>query len=225
MKVLLIEDSPRLQKSIQTGLRKSGFAVDVVGDGKEGLWKAESSEYDVIILDLMLPGLDGLSVLQQLRSKGKKTHILILTAKDTVENRVSGLKSGADDYLVKPFAFEELVARVQALCRRNYSTKTTSILIGDLEIDTSNRSVTRKGHSIELTAREYMLLEYLASRKGQVISRNEIEEHIYDDLADPMSNVVDSAICILRKKLNEPDLPNLIHTRRGMGYLLEERSA
>ena len=225
MHLLLIEDSTRLQTSVGRGLRKAGYAVDITGDGKEGLWLAESNEYDTIILDLMLPGLDGLSLLSRLRARQNAAHVLILTAKDTVENRVTGLQTGADDYLIKPFAFEELLARVQALCRRSYQRKNPRITIDDLEIDTAARAVVRKDKTIDLTPREFMLLEYLALRRGQVVSRTEIEAHIYSDSADLMSNAVDSAICVLRKKISRAGASPLIHTRRGMGYVLENESA
>jgi len=225
MHLLLIEDSTRLQTSVGRGLRKAGYAVDITGDGNEGLWLAESNEYDTIILDLMLPGLDGLSLLRRLRAGQNAAHVLILTAKDTVENRVTGLQTGADDYLVKPFAFEELLARVQALCRRSYQRKNPRITIDDLEIDTAARVAVRNGKTIDLTPREFMLLEYLSLRRGQVVSRSEIEAHIYSDSADLMSNAVDSAICVLRKKISRPGASPLIHTRRGMGYVMENQSA
>jgi DNA-binding response OmpR family regulator len=202
-------------------LRRAGYAVDVTGDGREGLWLVDSNHYDVVVLDLMLPGLDGLSVLQQLRAKQNPTHVLILTAKDAVEDRVRGLDAGADDYLVKPFAFEELLARIQALCRRSYERKNPVISIGDLEINLTTRKVTRRGKTIDFTAREFMLLEYLAMRRGEVVSRSDIEAHIYADSVELMSNVVDSAICILRKKITPPGAAALIHTRRGSGYVLE----
>ena len=221
MHLLLIEDSIRLQSSVGRGLRKAGYAVDVTGDGEEGLWLAQSNRYDVIILDLMLPGIDGLTLLRRLRAKQNGTHVLILTAKDTLEDRVAGLQTGADDYLIKPFAFEELLARVQALCRRSYQRKNPKIEIGDLEIDTAARLLRRKGKPIDLTAREFMLLEYLALRRGQVVSRTEIEAHIYSDSTEVMSNVVDSAVCLLRKKITLPGTAPIIQTRRGMGYILE----
>src|SRR4030088_1319175 len=225
MRLLLIEDSVRLQASVGRGLRKAGYAVDVSGEGEEGLWLAESNEYDAIILDLMLPKLDDLTLEGRLRAKKNGTHVLILTAKDTVENRVNGLQAGADDYLIKPFAFEELLARVQALCRRGYQRKNPKIDIGDLEIDTAARMVLRKGKTIELTPREFKLLEYLAARRGQVVSRSDIETHIYSDAADLMSNTVDSAICILRKKIDPGGAGSLIHTRRGMGYVIDGEPA
>jgi DNA-binding response OmpR family regulator len=221
MRVLLVEDSERLQRSIAAALKKSGYAVDVTGNGEDGWWLAKSNNYDAIVLDIMLPGLDGLSILEKLRTAKKSTHVLLLTAKDTVEDRVRGLRLGADDYLVKPFALEELLARVQSLCRRSYGQKSSRVIIDDLEIDTARRTASRAGHALELSPREFMLLEYLASRRGQVVTRAEIEQHIYDDCADPMSNVVDSAICVLRKKISRPRAPVLIQTRRGMGYVLD----
>jgi DNA-binding response OmpR family regulator len=224
MRVLLIEDSKLLQRSVGTALKRAGYAVDVTGDGKEGLWYAESNPYDVIILDLMLPGMDGLTLLRRLRTQGKDTHVLILTAKDTVSDRVCGLQSGADDYLVKPFALEELLARVQALCRRGYGQKKSRLRIGDLEIDMAAMTVKRAGEVIDLTAREYRLLEYLALRRGEVVSRSEIEEHIYGDSVDPLSNVVDSAICTLRRKITPPGKPPLIGTKRGLGYMMDSPS-
>ncbi len=224
MRILLVEDSKRLRRGLGTGLRKMGYAVDVTGDGEEGLWMAESNEYDAIVLDLMLPGMDGLTILQKLREGGKNTHVLILTAKDTLEDRVRGLQLGADDYLTKPFAFEELVARVQALVRRKYENKNPLIQIGNIRIDTVAKSVERGGRSLELAPREYALLEFLALRRGRLVSRSEIETHIYDDGEDLMSNVVDSAICKLRKKINAFGQPDLIQTRRGAGYVLKEKS-
>lgn len=218
MRVLLVEDSARLQRSISTALKKSGYAVDCAGDGEEGLWLAETNEYDAVVLDIMLPKLDGLSMLKKIRTAGRDTHVLLLTAKDTVEDRVRGLELGADDYLIKPFALEELLARVQALCRRAYGQKSNALAIGPLELDTSKKTAVVNGRSAELTSREYNLLEYLAMRRGQVVSRADIEEHIYDGLVDPMSNVVDSAICLLRKKLGNA---TLIQTRRGLGYVLD----
>jgi DNA-binding response OmpR family regulator len=222
MRILIVEDSPRLQRSVSTALRKSGYAVDVAGDGDEGLWLAESHAYDAIVLDIMLPKRDGLSVLAELRRRGRDVHVLLLTARDTVDDRVQGLRAGADDYLVKPFALEELLARVEALCRRAYGAKQSTLQIADLVIATGARTVSRAGQRIDLTAREYLLLEYLARRRAQTVSRAEIEEHIYDGQVDPMSNVVDSAVCSLRKKLGAPGAAPLIHTRRGLGYVLDD---
>ena len=221
MKVLLVEDSERLRRSLGTSLKKAGHAVDVAGNGEDGLWLATSQSYDVIVLDIMLPKLDGLSLLQELRQRGSSSHVLLLTAKDTVTDRVKGLQAGADDYLVKPFALDELLARVQALGRRAYGRKDPRIVIGDLEIDTGARLVTRAGLEVKLKPREYALLEYLALRSGQVVSRREIETHIYDDEVDPMSNVIDSAISVLRKQLARKGRPPLIHTRHRHGYVLK----
>ena len=222
MRVLLVEDSQRLLRSVSTALRRSGFSVDTASDGEEGLWLAGSHDYDAIVLDIMLPKRDGLDLLRTLRARGKSIHVLLLTARDTVPDRLIGFEAGADDYLIKPFAIDELLARVQALCRRAYGRKQTRLVIADLEIDFSACSVRRCGQPIELTAREYQLLEYLARRIGAVVSRTDIEEHIYDGQVDPMSNVVDSAICTLRKKLAvTPHLIPVIHTRRGLGYVFE----
>jgi DNA-binding response OmpR family regulator len=224
MRVLFVEDSKRLQATIGAALRRSDYAVDVAGDGQEGLWLAESNDYDVIVLDIMLPKLDGLSLLQRLRNKGKNTHVLLLTAKDTIDDRVYGLQHGADDYLTKPFALEELLARVQVLCRRAYGAQRPRIVIADLEIDTIAKEVFRAGRPVKLKPREYLLLEYLALRTGQVVSRSDIEAHIYDDETDLMSNVVESAVCSLRKKIGAPNPTPLIHTRHGLGYVLQVES-
>jgi DNA-binding response OmpR family regulator len=222
VRLLLVEDSVRLQRSLGLAFRRSGYAVDIAGDGEEGLWLAETNNYDAVVLDVMLPKMDGLDVLRSLRLSGKATHILLLTARDTVSERVAGLEAGADDYLVKPFALEELLARVQALCRRAYGSKQPRLGVSDLQIDPVARSATRAGQTLELTAREYQLLEYLGHRLGEVVSRRDIEAHIYDGQVDPMSNVVDSAICSLRKKMAiYPKAEALIQTRRGLGYVLE----
>jgi DNA-binding response OmpR family regulator len=220
MRILLVEDYLPLQKSLAKGLRETGFAVDVTGDGREGLWYAKSNEYDVIILDIMLPGLDGLSILKQLRNIGNKTHILILTAKDTLEDKVKGLDFGADDYLVKPFAFEELLARLRALIRRHYQQKRACIAMEDIKIDLNKQQVYRKNQPVILTPREYALLEYLAVRAGQVVTRTDIWEHVYDFNSSATSNVVDVYIGYLRKKLETQGKPALIHTIRGRGYML-----
>jgi len=222
MRVLLIEDYKPLRKSVAQGLEEAGFAVDVAADGEEGWWYARSGEYDAIVLDLMLPGIDGLTILKRLRTAGRQTHVLILTAKDTLEDRVLGLNLGADDYLVKPFGFEELLARVRALVRRQYRTKNPVLRVGDLELDTNTRVVRRAGRLIQLTPREYALLEFLAARAGELVTRTDIWEHVYDFHSSADSNVVDVYIGYLRKKLERPDRPRLIHTRRGQGYMLAE---
>jgi DNA-binding response OmpR family regulator len=222
MRILLVEDSQRLQRSLEKALRRAGYAIDFSGDGEEGLWLAQSNSYDALILDIMLPKLDGLTVLRRLRAAGGQTPVLLLTARDTVDDRVNGLQTGADDYLVKPFALRELLARVQVLCRRQYGKKSNRITIADLELDLSAYVAWRGGQSLDLTAREFKLLEYLALRQGQLVTRGEIETHIYDESADPMSNVVDSAVCTLRKKLSVAGTAPLIQTRRGLGYVLQE---
>ncbi len=223
MRLLLIEDYRPLRQSLTKGLHEAGFAVDATGDGKEGLWYVMGSEYDVIILDLMLPGMDGLEILKKMRSEGRKACVLILTAKDTVQDRVVGLDLGADDYLVKPFAFEELLARIRALLRRSYQEKNPCIEIGDPRIDLTAQRAWRGEEEIPLTPREYVLLEYLAMRAGQTVSRTDIWEHVYEFNASASSNVVDVYVGYLRKKIERPGKPTLIHTARGRGYVLGAR--
>ncbi len=223
MRLLFVEDSERLQRYVGAALKKAGYAVDACTDGEEGLWLAQTHDYDAIILDLMLPKLDGLTLLERLRESGKQTHVLLLTARDSVEDRVRGLLSGADDYLVKPFDLSELLARVYALCRRGYGAKQARLVFGDLVIDAAAKSIRLAGEPVELPPREYALLEYLALRRGQVVSRSEIEAHIYDDVAGAMSNVVDSAVCSLRKRITPPGAKPLIQTRRGLGYVLDAK--
>ena len=217
MRLLLVEDSTRLRTTRTRGLTQSGYAVDAAADGTEGLWLAGENEYDVIVLDLMLPGLDGLSLLRTLRERGQGTHVLVLSARDTVEDRVQGLAAGADDYLVKPFAFDELCARLQALVRRSYQEKNPTLRRGELEIHTAARRVSLAGREVRLTPREYGLLELLALRAGHVVSRSDLWEHLYAFDSEATSNVLDVLICSLRKKL---DREGLIQTRRGEGYVL-----
>ena len=220
MRVLLVEDYPPLQKSVAKGLREAGFAVDAAADGEEGLWYATTGEYDVVDLDLKLPKIDGLTVLKRLRAEGRSCHVLLLTAKDTVADRIRGLDLGADDYLVKPFAFAELLARVRALARRAYRAKNPTLRVGDLRIETPTQRVWRGREEAHLTPREYVLLEYLAMRAGEVVSRMDIWEHVYEFNAEADSNVVDVYIGYLRRKLGRPGKPPLIHTVRGRGYRL-----
>ncbi len=221
MRILLIEDYPPLQKSLSKGLREAGFAVDVTGDGNEGLWYATGNTYDVILLDIMLPGMDGLSLLKKLREQGNQTNVLILTAKSELEDRVNGLDLGADDYLVKPFEYEELLARIRVLVRREYSDKSPVLEIGKLKIETTAQRVWRGKTEIELTAREYTLLEYLARRAGQTVSRNDIWEHLYEFDSDASSNVVDVYVGYLRRKLDKSGKESMIRTVRGRGYVME----
>ena len=217
---MVIEDYRPLRQSLSKGLREAGYAVDATGDGEEGLWYATGGEYDVVVLDLMLPGVDGLQILRTIRSRGRTSPVLILTARDTVEDRVRGLDLGADDYLVKPFAFAELLARIRALVRRGYRRKHPSIEVQDLRIDLTTQRLWRRQQEIVLTPREYALLEYLAMRAGEVVSRTDIWEHVYEFHSAASSNVVDVYIGYLRKKLEGLDRPRLIHTIRGRGYLL-----
>ncbi len=221
MKVLLIEDSKLLQRSVGTALKKAGYAVDVTGDGKEGLWYAESNPYDAIILDLMLPGMDGLTLLHRLRTQGKNTHVLILTAKDTVADRVRGLQSGADDYLVKPFEFRELLARVKVLVRKpEQLAETVNVLVvGDLELDLEKKVAHRGNTYIELTAKEFSLLEYFMRNSGRVLSRIDIAEKVWDIKFDFGTNVVDVYVNFLRKKIDKGHDKKMIHTRVGFGYV------
>jgi DNA-binding response OmpR family regulator len=217
MRVLVVEDYAPVRAAVREGLLENGFAVDAAANGEDGLWFAAANPYDVVILDIMLPKLDGLTLLRRLRASGSRVAVLLLTAKDTIEDRVTGLDLGADDYLVKPFAFAELLARVRALVRRRYDVATSLITIEDLEIDTATRTVRRAETSIPLSAREYALLEYLGLRAGELVTRTDIWEHLYDFQSDSTSNVVDVYIGYLRKKLGAPQL---IHTRRGQGYIL-----
>jgi DNA-binding response OmpR family regulator len=220
VRVLVIEDYEPLARSVTQGLREAGYAVDLSMDGEDGLWFAQSHPYDAIVLDVMLPKLDGLTLLRRLREQKCPAGVLILTARDQLADRVAGLDAGADDYLIKPFAFDELLARLRAVIRRRYRIQETVIRVGDLEVDISGRQVRRAGSPITLSAREYGLLEYLALRQGQVVTRSEIWEHVYDFASDPSSNVVDVYIGYLRRKIDQDRAPKLIHTRRGQGYLL-----
>lgn len=222
MHILLVEDYAPARKTLEQGLREAGYAVDSAADGEEGLHCATTGKYDVIVLDLMLPQVDGLTILKELRQRGNQTQVLVLTAKDTLEDRVRGLDFGADDYLVKPFAFRELLARLRALVRRNYQSKEPTITVSDLKINTAARQVERGGEKIHLTAREFALLEYMARRIGTVVTRTEIWEHVYEFNDSAESNVVDVYVARLRRKINLPGFVQLIETRRGHGYLLQE---
>jgi DNA-binding response OmpR family regulator len=220
MRVLLIEDHKPLVRALRQGLEEEGFAVDIASDGQEGDFKARTAEYDVVILDIMLPKEDGLSLLQRWRKDGVTTHILVLTARGSMEDKVKGLDLGADDYMTKPFELEELLARLRALIRRGHQVKSPLIRVHDLEIDTASRTVKRGGKSIHLTPREYALLEFLAFHRGKVTTRSMIWEHLYDDQDENTSNVVDVYIRYLRNKIDKGYEPPLILTRWGEGYLL-----
>jgi DNA-binding response OmpR family regulator len=227
VRVLLVEDNRTLVRALRQGLEEEGFVVDVALDGEEGGFKAESTPYDAIILDIMLPKIDGMSLLKRWRGKGVTSHILVLTARGNLEDKVRGLDSGADDYLTKPFELEELLARLRALVRRAHQVKSPVIKVFDLELDTAAHSVKRGGEAIHLTPREYSLLEFLAFHRGKVVTRSMIWEHLYDENDENTSNVVDVYIRYLRNKIDKGyDLP-LILTRWGEGYMLrgEEASA
>ncbi len=206
---------------ISKGLRENAYAVDVAAEGAEALYLAEINDYDLIILDVMLPVVDGFEVCRTLRERGKETQILMLTARGTVEDRIEGLDSGADDYLTKPFSFRELLARMRALLRRTKVIHLDQYIISDLVIDTRSQSVVRSGNPISLTTKEYALLEYLARNTGKVVGRAEIAQHVWDENYDPFSNVIEVHMNRLRRKL-EINGPPLIQTRRGAGYLLAE---
>lgn len=222
MRVLVVEDEPTIANFIRQGLTEAGYAVDVAHDGREGYAYALAAEYDVLVLDIMLPKLNGLDLLQQLRSEGCKVPTLMLTARDTVDNRVEGLDAGADDYLVKPFAFPELLARVRALLRRPPLQTGTVLQIGDLHMDTAKHIVERNGRLIDLSPREYAVLEYLMRHPNQVLTRTQIGEHVWNFDFYNESNVVDVYIGYLRRKVDKgSDLP-LIHTVRGVGYCLRD---
>ena len=216
MRVLAVEDEPDLLNSLMKALREDGYAVDGAPDGDEGLFKAESYDYDAIVLDIMLPGIDGWELLRHLRQT-KKTPVLMLTARDAVRDRVRGLDTGADDYLVKPFELAELLARLRALIRRAASQAESRLKIGDVVIDTAARTVTRRGEEIVLTAREYSLLEFLAFHRGKLVTRTMLYEHLFDENDSTLSNLLDVHVFNLRKKLGH----DFITTRRGHGYCIE----
>ena len=216
MRLLVIEDDPLLLHSLYEGLREEQYAVDTAADGPEGLAKARETAYDAIVLDGMLPGFDGWELLLRLRS-AKSTPVLMLTARDAVPDRIRGLDAGADDYLTKPFDFEELLARLRALIRRSSGSGTNLLELGDIAVDTAARLVTRGGEAVSLTPREYALVEYLALHRGSVVSRTELYEHLFDENEDTLSNLLDVHVSNVRKKLG----PAFISTRRGHGYCIE----
>ena len=222
MKILVVEDEEKLARTLQRGLKEEGHAVDVALDGEEGEYLAEVNEYDLIILDVLLPKKNGITVCRELRERGINTPILMLTAKDAVEDKVRGLDAGADDYLTKPFSFEELLARVRALLRRASDVKTPILRIADLELDPMSRRVTRAGKPIKLTSKEYALLEYMMRNPNRVLTRMRIGEHVWDMNFDPESNVIDVYISHLRAKIDRGFDKPLIHTIRGQGYMLSE---
>ncbi|NPV81401.1 MAG: response regulator transcription factor [Firmicutes bacterium] len=222
MRVLIVEDEPKIAAFIKQGLEEEGYAVDVAQDGESALDYAESAQYDLLILDIMLPKKDGISVCQELRKRGIKTPILMLTARDTIDDRVEGLDAGADDYLVKPFAFRELLARLRALLRRPREVTPARLQAGDLILDTATRRAERGGRVIDLTLREYALLELLMRHKGQVLSRTQIAEHVWNFDFYSESNIVDVYIRYLRQKIDADFQPKLIQTVRGVGYKIDD---
>jgi two-component system copper resistance phosphate regulon response regulator CusR len=221
MRILLVEDEPIAARFIAKGLREAAHAVDIACDGITAAGYAHVNDYDAIVLDVMLPGRDGLTVCRELRRAGSQVPVLMLTARDAVEARVEGLDAGADDYLTKPFDFRELLARLRAIARREFRPLGADrIEVQDITIDIPARRVFRRGAEIVLTSREYALLEYLARRAGEVVGRSEIAEHVWDEHYDPLSNVVDVYVQRLRRKLDRPQSPSVIRTRRGLGYQL-----
>jgi two-component system OmpR family response regulator len=216
MRILLVEDEPRLLRTLAKALREAGYAVDTADTGDEGLFKAQTYDYDAMVLDVMLPGLDGWTVLARLRQH-KATPVLMLTARDATPDRVRGLDTGADDYLVKPFDLDELLARLRALIRRAAGQPSPRVVLGDVCLDTRSRTVTRAGQPVALTAREYAIFEYLALHRGEVVSRTTLYEHLFDETDDTLSNLVDVHVFSIRKKLGR----DIIVTRRGLGYCIE----
>ncbi len=225
MKILLIEDDTKTASFIIKGFKQEGFSVDHAQDGEQGFFFATSQEYDAAIIDIMLPKLDGLNLIHKLRNQNINLPILILSAKGSVEDRIKGLQIGADDYLVKPFAFSELLARIYALVRRAKSVENLTVLQeGDLIMDLLRKKVFRAGKQIELQPKEFALLEYLLRNKGRVVSKTMIMEHVWDYNFDPQTNVVEARICRLRDKIDRPFEKKLIHTIKGLGYILEDKN-
>jgi DNA-binding response OmpR family regulator len=221
MRILLVEDDPGVRRFVVKGLREQAYAVDTAGTGEDALYQADINEYDLIILDVMIPAPDGLEVCRRLRKSGRRMPILMLTARDAVEDRVSGLDRGADDYLTKPFEFRELLARLRALLRRSTELHPPRMSIGDLVLDTAAQSATRGGHAISLTHKEYALLEYFVRNAGRVVSRADIAEHVWDESFDPFSNLIEVYINRLRRKIDPDGSTGLLQTRRGAGYILK----
>lgn len=221
MRLLLVEDEPRAAQMLSKGLREQTYVVDVARDGEQALYQAAITEYDAVVLDVMMPGIDGFEVCRQLRRTGSTVPVLMLTARDAIEARISGLDSGADDYLVKPFDFGELLARLRAVIRRGRLPLTPAVLtVGDVRLDLRARRASREGQPIKLTSREFALLEFLVLHAGEVVGRGAIAEHVWDSPFESMSNVIDVMIQRLRRKIDAPDRPSLIATRRGEGYML-----
>jgi DNA-binding response OmpR family regulator len=220
MRVLLVEDDARIARFVGKGLREQSYAVDVATTGDDALYQAEINNYDLFLLDVMIPAPDGFAVCRKLREAGIRAPILMLTARDAVDDRITGLDHGADDYLTKPFEFGELLARLRALLRRSSEIRLPEITIQDLTLDTRGQRVSRAGRSIPMTTKEYALLEFLARNAGRVIGRAEIAEHVWDESFDPFSNLIEVYVNRLRKKIDLPGAEQLLHTRRGAGYFI-----
>lgn len=220
MRILLVEDDQGIARFVAKGLREQSYAVDVTSDGDDAVYKLSINDYDAVILDVMIPGRDGFDVCRELRAAGSAIPIIMLTARDTVQDRITGLDSGADDYLIKPFAVGELLARLRALLRRGHVVRPARIQIADLLLDTRAKQATRGGRQLPLTTKEYALLDYLAREQGRVVSRAEIAEHVWDENFDPLTNLIDVHINRLRRKVDGGFASRLIHTRRGAGYML-----
>jgi two-component system copper resistance phosphate regulon response regulator CusR len=220
MRLLLVEDDARIARFVAKGLREQAYAVDISATGDDALYQAAINTYDLVILDVMIPARDGFAVCRELRKSGQRMPILMLTARDAVEDRISGLDSGADDYLTKPFEFRELLARLRALLRRSGELRPAKIIVADLVLDTAAQSVSRSGQTIPLTAKEYALLEFLARNAGRVVGRAEIAEHVWDETFDPFSNLIEVYVNRVRRKIDADSAKPLLHTRRGAGYLL-----
>ena len=220
MRLLLVEDDARIARFVAKGLREQAYAVDVAATGDDALYQAAVNTYDLVILDVMIPGRDGFAVCRELRKSGQRMPILMLTARDAVEDRIAGLDHGADDYLTKPFEFRELLARLRALLRRSGELRPAKITVRDLVLDTGAQSATRAGRSVTLTAKEYALLEYLARNAGRVVGRAEIAEHVWDETFDPFSNLIEVYINRVRRKIDADSPKPLLQTRRGAGYVL-----
>lgn len=220
MRILVVEDEPKVARFLERGLKQQAYAVDVAGNGEDGLQLAGDHEYDLIVLDVMLPGRDGFAVLRELRATGQATRVLMLTARDGLADRVRGLDFGADDYLVKPFDLDEFLARVRALLRRVSTEAPLLLCCADLEMDPRTRRVRRAGKPIELTAKPFAILDLLMRRSGQVVTRAELAEHVWDRYFDPFSNVIDVTMHQLREKVDRGSGARLIHTVRGVGYVL-----
>ncbi len=223
MRILLVEDEPRMANVIAKGLRENSYAVDVAVDGDLALYQTSINDYDLIILDVLLPQRNGFEVCREIRTAGQGTPVLMLTARAAIDDRITGFDAGADDYLTKPFSFRELLARIRALLRRDARVRSDVFEIEDLRIDSASHRVSRGKLEVALTAKEYALLEYLARHAGHLVSRSDIATHVWDDSFDPLSNIIEVYMNRLRKKIDENHKIKLLHTRRGEGYILEAR--